>query len=69
LTITRSTLLADLPELLRVEEFATWAGVGKGTAYEAIRSGELPSVRIGRLVRIPRAGVAEWMGVQEPNSD
>lgn len=56
--ITRRTAIADLPELLRVEEAATWADVSRGTIYEAIRRNELPAVRLGRLVRVPRAGLA-----------
>ncbi len=61
MTITRTTPITDLPELLRVEEVAAWADVGKGTAYEAVRSGSLPSVRIGRLVRVPRAALERWV--------
>ena len=58
MTITRATPLADLPELLRVSECAEWADTSAGAIYEAVRRGDLPSVRLGRLVRIPRAGLA-----------
>jgi excisionase family DNA binding protein len=63
--ISRFTRVADLPEMLRVEEVAAWAQVGKGTIYEALRRGDLPHVRLGRLVRIPRSALAEWAGVDE----
>jgi excisionase family DNA binding protein len=56
-TITRQTPLADLPELLRVEEVALYLGISKGLAYELARRGELPSVRLGRLLRIRRDGL------------
>lgn len=58
-SITRRTSLGDLPELLTVEEFAAWGGIGRNTAYEAVRRGEIKSVRIGRLVRIPKSALME----------
>ena len=42
-------------EVLTVEEAAAKLRIGRGTAYEAIRRGELPAIRLcGRLI-IPRA--------------
>jgi excisionase family DNA binding protein len=46
-----------LPELLRVEEYAKWAGVSRWLAYEQVKRGQLPHVKIGRLVRIKRDGL------------
>lgn len=63
--VTRITPIADLPELLRVEEFAAWCDCGKGTIYDAIRCGTLPCVRLGRLVRIPRAAITSWVHATE----
>lgn len=59
MTITRFTPLADLPELLRPEEAAAYLGVSKGLAYELARRGDLPSVKLGRLLRIKREGLIE----------
>ena len=58
MTITRWTAFADLPELLRPEEAAAWLDVGRGSVYELARRGELPAVRLGRLLRISRDGLA-----------
>ena len=55
--ITRHTPLADLPELLRVEEAAAYLDVSKGLVFEMCRRGDLPSVRLGRLVRVRRDGL------------
>ena len=55
--VTRMTALVDLPELLRIEEAAAYLGVSKGLAYELARRGELPSVKLGRLLRIRRGGL------------
>ncbi len=50
---------ATLPErqTLSVEEAATLLGIGRTTAYAAVRSGTLPSVRIHRRVVVPRAAI------------
>ncbi|MBM3820277.1 MAG: helix-turn-helix domain-containing protein [Acidimicrobiia bacterium] len=60
--VTRQTPLEDLPELLRVEEAARWLGIGRGLAYELARRGDLPSVRLGRLLRIRRDGLVGQEG-------
>lgn len=57
--IDRYTPLVDLPELLRVEEAAAYLDCGRGIVYELAKIGELPSVRLGRLLRISRDGLAK----------
>jgi excisionase family DNA binding protein len=56
--ITRQTPLEDLPEYLRVSEVAAWLGIGRGLAYSLVEQGKLPSVKLGRLVRVRREGLA-----------
>ncbi|HLH67771.1 MAG TPA: helix-turn-helix domain-containing protein [Candidatus Dormibacteraeota bacterium] len=36
-------------------------GIGRTKVYELIGRGELPVVRIGRLVRVPRAELERWI--------
>jgi excisionase family DNA binding protein len=36
-------------------------GCGRTKAYELISSGELPSIRIGSIVRVPVAALKEWV--------
>lgn len=43
------------PLTMSVEEAAKLLGVGRGTAYEAARRGELPTIRLGRRLLVPRA--------------
>jgi excisionase family DNA binding protein len=40
-------------ETLTVEEAAVKLGIGRNSAYEGIRSGEIPSVRIGKRIVVP----------------
>jgi excisionase family DNA binding protein len=54
--------LADLPAVLTVEEAGRALRLGRGAAYDAVRRGEIPSVRLGRSIRIPRARLLELLG-------
>jgi excisionase family DNA binding protein len=40
-----------------VEEAAALLGIGRSSAYAAINSGEIPSIRIGRRVLVPVAAL------------
>jgi len=44
-----------------VEEVATMLGIARGKAYEHVRSGEIPSIRMGRRLLIPRARFHAWL--------
>lgn len=48
-------------ELLRVEQAAKVLGVGRTKVYELIGRREMPVVRIGRCVRIPRQTLDQWI--------
>src|SRR5438067_322801 len=48
-------------ELLRVEEVAKVLGIGRSTVFEMIARRELPVLRIGRLVRVPRSILDAWI--------
>jgi excisionase family DNA binding protein len=51
-----------LPErvLLTVEEAAEQLRIGRTVAWRLVSSGELQSVQIGRLRRVPAAAVSEY---------
>jgi len=48
---------------LSVPEAAELLGVSRGVAYEAARSGELPTVRLGRRLVVPRAKFEAMLGL------
>ncbi len=50
--------------LLRVNEAAELASVGRTKAYELISSGAWPVVRVGSAVRVPLAGLRAWVEAQ-----
>ena len=51
----------DLPLTLRVEDLMPILGIGRNTAYELVRSGQIRSIRIGRQLRIPKDAVQEYL--------
>jgi excisionase family DNA binding protein len=38
---------------MSVPEAGRWLGIGRNASYEAARRGEIPVIRIGRLLRVP----------------
>ena len=40
-----------------IPEAARRLGIGRNTAYEAARTGELPTIRIGKRLLVPRAAL------------
>ncbi len=49
----------DAGTLLTVPEAAKLLRIGRNLAYELVARGEIPSVRLGRLIRVPRAALEE----------
>ena len=43
--------------VLTVEEAGRLLGIGRGLAYEAARRGDIPTLRIGRRLVVPRAAL------------
>ena len=43
--------------VLRVDEAARLLGVSRHTIYEAVKLGQIPSLRLGRIILIPRAAL------------
>ena len=48
---------------LSVEDTAAVLGLSRNTVYSAIRSGEIPCVRVGRRFLVPTALLAEMLGL------
>ncbi len=51
----------DLPLTLRVEDLMPILGIGRNTAYELVRSGQIRSVRVGKQIRISKDAVVEYL--------
>ena len=55
---------ADQSHVLTVEEAARILRVGRSAAYEGVRSGAIPCVRIGRSIRVPRVALERMLAAQ-----
>lgn len=53
---------------ISVTEAAHALGCSKNTAYDLVRSRQLPHVRIGHRIRIPTAQLHEWIDRQAARS-
>ena len=54
----------DLPDkpMFSVEEVAAILGIGRATAYQCANTGEIPALRLGRRLLIPRAALVRMLG-------
>ena len=48
-------------EYLKVPEVAEALRIARSRAYELVAEGEIPSVRIGRSVRVSRKELERWL--------
>lgn len=55
--------MTAMRELLTVEEVQAVLGIGRWKAYRMIERGELPTLRVGRLVRVPRSALMDWIAM------
>lgn len=57
--------LRELPPVIDVPTAAAALGIGRSAAYELIRCGRwpTPTLRVGRLIRIPTAALLELLRV------
>ena len=51
----------DLPLTMKVEDLMPILGIGRNTAYELVRSGQIKSIRVGRNIRIPKAEILSFL--------
>ena len=55
-------------EYLKVPEVAAALRIARSRAYELVGEGEIPSVRIGRSVRVSRRDLERWLEGQRQSS-
>jgi hypothetical protein len=66
----RKTLRTVLAEEVSVPVQVAGAmlGIKRSSAYSAIRSGELPHVKIGRRIAVPTAWLRRQLQIDEPHT-
>lgn len=54
--------------VLTVSEAAKLLGLSRGSAYEAVRMKQVPAIRIGRRILVPRAALQRLLEGANSNS-
>ena len=57
--------LENYPPVLNVDEVADILGVTGKTIRHLIKTGNLGSIKVGRLIRIPKDRLVEYLGRQD----
>jgi len=60
--MSNASLFAQYDDIVTVEQLADMLKIGRNTAYELVRAGLIPSVRVGRSIRIPKQGIIDYIG-------
>jgi excisionase family DNA binding protein len=55
--LDRRTPVAELREFLSPEEFRAYVGIGRTAMYDLSRRGDIPHVKYGRSIRIPKVAL------------
>ena len=55
--------------VLTVDEVAEALRIGRRQAYSAVQRGEIPSIRIGRSLRVPRAWLDRTLAGEAEDDD
>jgi excisionase family DNA binding protein len=63
-TLTDTAAHEPPPLTVSVEEAGRLLGIGRSSAYAAVRRGDIPSLKVGHLYRVPRARLLAMLGVE-----
>jgi len=55
-------------QTLKIEEAAKILGISRNTAYDAVKTGQLPTVKIGRRFLVPKAALERMLDNAAPVS-
>ncbi|MFI6680157.1 helix-turn-helix domain-containing protein [Kribbella sp. NPDC050470] len=61
MSIAEDSITTAAPLLLTVEQTAQQLGIGRTTVFALLKSGELESIPLGRLRRIPAECITEYI--------
>jgi excisionase family DNA binding protein len=67
---TKSAPRTGEPDTLTIEETAKRLRIGLNSAYSGVKNGQIPSIRIGRRILIPRPALEALLaGATRPEPD
>lgn len=60
----RTQNFSKYPDVVTVEEMSTMLGISKKTAYKLVKEKQIKSVMIGRIYKIPKVYILEYLGIK-----
>lgn len=57
----REKIFQDYPDVLTPQQVQKMLGVGQRMAYQLLREGKIQNVRMGKLYRVPKAAVIDYL--------
>ena len=54
-------MFKQYPDVVTIAQLQTMLGIGRTGAYRLIKSGEIKSVRVGRIYKIPKANIIKYL--------
>lgn len=61
--------MSDEPLAYSVPEVAQRLGLARSTAYDAVGRGEIPTIRVGRRLLVPRVALERMLSGDAPATD
>lgn len=65
ISVTKSRkgmIFADYPDVVNVEQMCSMlGGIGKKTAYDLLRNGDIRHIKLGKSFKIPKVCVIEYL--------
>lgn len=55
------TMLNKYDDILTVEELCEVLRIGKNTAYKLLKNGEIKSIKIGKVYKIPKKCIRKYL--------
>lgn len=59
--MSREKMFREYPDVLTPQQVQEMLGVGQRMAYQLLREGKIQNVRMGRLYRVPKAAVIDYL--------
>ena len=59
--MSRERMFREYPDVLTPQQVQEMLGVGQRMAYQLLREGKIQNIRMGRLYRIPKAAVIDYL--------
>ena len=62
-------MFSAYPDILTIEELEDALQIGRSTAYRLIKNEQIKSLRIGKIIRIPKKYLMDYVQCQCYNND